>query len=117
MKVKPFTGPDGADHPNAVWLPTQFQLDNQGKTGRITFNCYHDAASLAAGKLPVAGASKSYIVNQAAYTALTGSVVTGNMIDAMSAAGYALAMSTLDTLDPANPTGPRVSFFHGCADA
>lgn len=120
MKLKPFTTPDGADHPNAVWLPMFISVDHVSQTARAVFFGYHDPASLASGKRPLAGAVKEYVVNAPAeYGMLIGQPPpTGaTLLDSVAAACYALAAARLDTPDPSDPSGPLVSFFHGCPDA
>lgn len=120
MKMKPFTTPDGAEHPYAVWLPMLLGIDHTQRTARVIFYGYHDASTLTAGRRPLTGAVKEYIVSDPAdYAALVGQPPPPGttLLDSVATACYALAAARLDTIDPEHPSGPLVSFFHGCPDA
>lgn len=120
MKLKPFTAPDGSEHPHAVWLPLFIAVDHLSQTARAVFFGFHDVGALATGKRPLTGAVKEYaITDLAEYGAMVGQPppAGATMLDSVAAACYALAAARLDTPDASNPSGPLVSFFHGCADA
>lgn len=120
MKLKSFLAADGVHHPDAVWLPMFISVDHIRKRARAVFCGYHDLATLASGNDALAGAVKEYAVTEPAeYIALVGQPPPpgATLLDSVAAACYELAASRLDTVDPINPTGPMVSFFHGCPDA
>lgn len=53
---------------------------------------------------------------RAALKALGAALRANTLLNIIATAAYAELVPTLDTVNPADPTGPKVSFFDGCAD-
>ena len=69
-KLMPYTDPYGVAHPDAVWIPNEVHIAHSDGAVRVVFAAWHNAAALAAGKTPLAGACKEYALTGAAYHAL-----------------------------------------------
>ncbi len=59
--------PDGASHPNAIWIPAQVIMDQVEMQGGVQWYAYHDAAAFIAKKSPIAGVQHHTSLDQALY--------------------------------------------------
>lgn len=109
MKLKPYTDPSGVTHSQAVWLPVTIHIEHERLTAYVTFKGYATADAFAAGKAPLPGAVKEYVIRGNDYQQRA-----AQLLGPISTVSYDWAMNYLDT--PIHEGGDAVSFFHGCED-
>lgn len=107
---KPFTGGDGADHPDCYWTPVLTNFDWYAERARVVYAGFHDAAFWSAGGKPIAGAQREYLLSGDTFRSmapayLSGAIPPAAMVDQIA----------LDALDAPAPTPEdpdrMVSFF------
>lgn len=97
----PVGDPDGSVHPDAIWIPAQVIMDQIAQQGGVEWYAYHDVASYAIHKTPIAGETHHTSIDQTLYAAVqaldTGTTIYG------PATAYALSYLALHYQD--TPTG------------
>ena len=109
-----FESPDGATHANSFWCLSRIDIDIEDSALRLNFVGYHDAAAYDAGKLPVAGAAKAYLITGADFAAAASMPSAAANISAeILRLAWVGALAAHDVTSEAG----MVSFFFGAVDA
>ncbi len=117
-KTMPFTSPDGAAHPNSFWCLDRIGVEIDDQAVRLRFVGYHDVAAYDAGKQPVAGAVKDYLISRNGFAQAVALPTVGANIPISNEILRLAWVSALGEHDLDDPThaGAKISFFAGAAD-
>lgn len=115
-KTMGFNSPDGAPHAASFWCLDRILVEIGDTAIRLRFIGYHDVAAYDAGKEPVAGAVKEYLVSGTAFAeAIQLSTLAAGV--PISAEILRLAWVAAGQVHDVDVAGQMVSFFDGAADA
>jgi hypothetical protein len=113
-----FTSPDGAEHPDMFWCLSKIGIEIDDTALRLHFIGYHDVAAYDAGKEPVAGAMRAYLISGAGFetaAALLTSAADTPISAEILRLAWEAALATEDVEDREHE-GEMISFFDGAVD-
>lgn len=78
--IKPFTTPDGLEHPNSFWRLYSLQSYGDISTTIVTFKAWHDLATHNAGAKPLATVEREYKFGGAQHQAALATTITSAQV-------------------------------------